>query len=120
MLWYATMFNKERNETFESELDITEYLASFINPEGVKQVKESRANRKTVSDEDFEAGIRKMFGRDFNPDILNGPNAVPMVDTDRLSPPPEAPKKPAGISMQDLKRYTGIELDDITFIPNKK
>ena len=70
MLWYAFMFNKERDEEFDYKLNMTEYLASFINSEGVRQVKDARENKKEVPDEEFDQLIRDQFGRDLNSEAM--------------------------------------------------
>ena len=116
MIWYALMFNKEREETFDAELNMTEYLASFINAEAVKQTRETRENKKVVSDEDFEAGLRKQFGRDLPPEAMA---SATRVDVDETAPVKTEPKKRGSVSIEDIRKYTGLA-DDIRFIPNKK
>lgn len=115
MIWYALMFNKEREEEFDSELNMTEYLASFINAEAVKQTRESRKNTTTVSDEDFEAGLRQNFGRDLPPEALEMATRADTVD-EPIQEPVEKKKK-GSISLADIRKYMG---DDVKFYPNKK
>ena len=117
MIWYALMFNKEREENFESELNMTEYLASFINAEAVKQTRESRDNKKTVSDEDFEGGLRERFGRDLSPEAMA---AASRADIEEEKPVVAPKKKKGEISVGDIRKYTGLDLDDIKFTPIKK
>lgn len=115
MIWYALMFNKEREEEFDAKLNMTEYLASFINAEAVKQTRDSRANKKVVSDEDFEAGLRQRFGRDLSPESLK---TATRVDVENEQPVKVEQKKKGSISLEDIKKHMG--LDDIKFYPNKK
>jgi len=114
MIWYALMFNKEREEEFDAELNMTEYLASFINAEAVKQTRETRENKKTVSDDDFEAGLRERFGRDLPPEALE--TAV-RADIEEEPVKKVEKKKKGSISMDDIRKYMG---DDIKFYPTKK
>lgn len=114
MIWYAMMFNKERSETFDAELNMTEYLASFINAEAVRQTRDTRENKKTVDDDDFEAGLRKSFGRDLSPEVMSGASKI--VDE---KPVVVAQKKRGEISSLDIKKYMGLDLDEITFTPKK-
>lgn len=116
MVWYALMFNKQKKERFDADLNMTEYLASFINYEAVRQTKEARENKKVVSDEDFEQIIRDQFGRDLSPEAEEfGTRA----DVEEEVKPVEAKRK-GSVSINDLKKYTGLELDQVRFIPNKK
>lgn len=53
------IYNDEKEE-FEKELRMTEYLASFWNPEAVKKIQENRDSRNQhnfLSDEDFEQSV---------------------------------------------------------------
>ena len=114
MLWYAFMFNKERDEEFEYKLNMTEYLASFTNSEGVRQVKEAREKKKSVTDEDFDQILRDKFGRDLDANTFKQP-----VRTVEIEEPVKVVRKKKGsISLEDLERYAG--LDTITYKPNKK
>ncbi len=116
MIWYAMMFNKEREENFDSELNMTEYLASFINSEAVKQTRDARDNKKTVTDDDFEIGLRKTFGRDLSKEAVENGSRIVAEEKQAAV----APKKRKGeISIEDIKKYTNLELDDVKFIPNK-
>ena len=114
MIWYALMFNKEREESFDAELNMTEYLASFINAEAVKQTREARTSTKTVSDEDFEAGLRQRFGRDLPPEALA---TATRADIEEAPVQQVEKKKKGSISLNDIKKYLG---DDIKFYPTKK
>jgi hypothetical protein len=49
-MWYSLNIYNDENEKFENELNITEYLASFWNPESVKKIKQER-NLKKENDE---------------------------------------------------------------------
>lgn len=62
-LWYFNNFMKDREEEFISRRDLVEYLASFIEPEAVRKIKQAREKAVQVSDKDFSFGIEKMFGR---------------------------------------------------------
>ncbi len=117
MMWYAFMFNHDREEKFDSELNMTEYLASFSNYEAVRQTRDARENKKVVPDEDFDQLIRDKFGRDLPPEALETATRADVVDE---SKPVQEVKKKGSISLDDIKKYTGLDLDEIKFIPNKK
>lgn len=111
------MFNKDREDKFDNDLNMTEYLASFINNEAVRQTRESRDKQKIVSDEDFDQILRDRFGRDLTPEALSqGIRA----ETDDAPKQKQEPKKKGSISMEDIKKHMGIALDDIRYYPNKK
>lgn len=117
MMWYAHMFNQDREEKFDSDLNMTEYLASFINYESVRQTREARENKKVVSDDDFDQLIRDKFGRDLPPEALATATRADVADEPK---PVQEVKRKGNISLDDIKKYTGLDLDDIKFIPNKK
>ena len=61
--WLFTMVNQDAKEEYEERLNFTEYLASFSNPEAVKQILEERKNSaKYLGDEDFKSMLSGMFG----------------------------------------------------------
>ncbi len=115
MLWYAMMLNQDRRDGFDAELNMTEYLASFINYEAVRQTKDSRENQKVVSDDDFSEQLRKMTGRDFDEGVLE---TATRMDTAQPTQEKEVKRK-GSISIDDIKKYTGLDLDQIKFIPRK-
>jgi hypothetical protein len=118
MIWYAFMINEQREQQFDAELNMTEYLASFMNYEAVRQTKEARETKKVVSDEDFGQLIRDQFGRDFDPESVKHGTRMD-VEEEAPAPPVEVKKK-GSISINDIKRHTGLDVDDVRFIPNKK
>lgn len=65
-LWYYHNLRKDREEEFYQRRDLVEYHASFIEPEAVRKIRESREKAVEVSDQDFSTGLKRMFGRDFN------------------------------------------------------
>lgn len=111
------MLNKDKDEANERDRDITEYLASFINNEAVRQIREGREKQKTISDQDFGQIIRNITGRDFDPDKIKTATRAETEDTNKK---PEV-KRPGSISIEDIKRYTGIvDMDDVKFTPLNK
>ena len=110
------MLNKDRDEANERDRDITEYLASFINNEAVRQIREGREKQKSISDQDFGQIIRNITGRDFDPEKIK---TATRAETEVKKP---EVKKRGSISIEDIKRYTGIaDLDVVKFTPlNKK
>lgn len=70
LYWIAKMINKDKEEEFLKRRDELEYLASFINPEAVAKVKETRNNMKVVSEEDFENILSSISGREM-PEFAN-------------------------------------------------
>ena len=131
MVWYALMFNKDRDVSFENELNMTEYLASFINNEAVKQTREARESQKIIPDQDFEQILREQFGRDLSPDAMARATRADVSEQKpptkgrnrkRLEAPEAVPqeKKKGSVSISDLKKYTGLDLDEVNFIPKKK
>lgn len=77
-LWYFYNYVKDGEEKFEQNRDFIEYHASFIEPQAVKKIRESRANAVKVSNEDFIKGIKNIFGRDI--DLKNDKNKISSSD----------------------------------------
>ena len=65
------MLNKDAEENFLRKRDELEYLASFMNPQAVAKVKETRNSLKSVSDADFEIILKSLSGRDDMPEFVN-------------------------------------------------
>ncbi len=65
-LWYYNNVVEDNKESFEHHRDMVEYLASFMEPEAVRKIKESRENAVLVPEEEFVKGIESIFGRKIN------------------------------------------------------
>jgi hypothetical protein len=115
MIWYALMFNNDRDINFEGERNMTEYLASFINGEAVRQTRDAREKQKIIPDQDFEQILREKFGRDLTPEAIAGATRAETQD----APVPVEVKKKGSISMDDIRKYTGLDMDEVKFIPKK-
>lgn len=60
LYWYCEQIYLDEKEEFEAKRDLAEYQASFVNPDGVKKIKENRAQQKVhafASDEKFEKEV---------------------------------------------------------------
>lgn len=58
--FYSEMINQDQKKELDHEIAITEYLASFWNPEAVQKIKEQRISREThnfKNDEEFEQHV---------------------------------------------------------------
>jgi len=62
-LWYFYNFAEDQRDGFETQRDLVEYHASFIEPEAVRKIRESREEATEVPTEEFVAGIEHFFGR---------------------------------------------------------
>jgi len=68
-MWYYYNDIKDQEEDYIKERNLTEYLASFIEPEMVSKIVEQRERSKesvigTTDDEAFSKSIGQIFGRD--------------------------------------------------------
>ena len=92
LAWYQGQIYLDEKEKYELYRDIAEHNAMFTNPEGVQKIREAREHTYQTSDEDFEKLVKDTFGR-------------------------ELPKqqKTGG----KLDTYLEMELDDVSFIPEK-
>lgn len=74
-LWYMHNFLKDQEEEFTSRRDFIEYHASFIEPQAVNKIRESRKKAVEIDDTEFSQNIQDMFGRPLpnmkNPGIEN-------------------------------------------------
>ena len=62
--WLMAMIGQDDKESYEDKLAFVEYLASFSNPEAVKQIIQKRKNdAKYLSDTDFAKSLGAQFGR---------------------------------------------------------
>lgn len=94
--WYQIQYWLDEKEEFELFRDVAEHNAMFSNPDGVRQIRESRENSYKMKDEDFTGFIKDLFGRD-------------MSDETR-------PFNKQDIGT-DLKPYFDLDLDEIKFTP---
>lgn len=62
-LWYLQNFYKDQEEKFEQNRDMVEYNASFIEPEAVRKIRDSRDRAIEIPEDKFMAGIEFMFGK---------------------------------------------------------
>jgi len=92
LVWYQLQIMQDDMDNFEMLRDIAEYNSMFVNPEGVKKVRESRENTNSykTSDEDFEKMIEEKFGR------KAGQKIEPKIKVDD---------------------YLEMELDEVKFVP---
>ena len=92
LVWYQLQLMQDDMDNFEMLRDIAEYNSMFVNPEGVKKVRESRENTNSykTSDEDFEQLIEEKFGR------KAGQKIEPKIKVDD---------------------YLEMELDEVKFVP---
>ena len=104
LMWYQIQFALDEKENYETLRDVAEHNAMFVNPEGVKQVKESRKNTFVASDNDFENFVKLQFGRE-----------LPKNQEEECSF--EDIMKNMEKSKEKVKDYMDVELDDITFTP---
>jgi len=115
MAWYALMLNKEKEDQYEAKLNMIEYLASFTNYDAVRQTREARENKKVMSEEAFDQTLRDLTGRDLSPEALSKATRVVAEE-----PKPDVVKKKGSISIDDLRKYTEMGNDQVTFHPIKK
>tara|TARA_R100000152_G_C6678552_1_gene113003 strand:- start:256 stop:594 length:339 start_codon:yes stop_codon:yes gene_type:complete len=54
ILWYIENMSQDEEENFEVQLEMIEYLASFINSEAVKKAREHRRGNRIESTENIE------------------------------------------------------------------
>lgn len=65
----ASMMSKDKFDRMDEMIGLIEYLASYINPEGVKRVQEARKNTSFVPDDQFLNIIEKMSGAEAARDL---------------------------------------------------
>lgn len=58
MIWYAENIMKDESEDYSLFRDMAEYNALFTNPEGVKQVRNSRLSEDGVEEFDAEKEVK--------------------------------------------------------------
>lgn len=61
--WFFTMASQDVQDEYDERLAFVEYLASFSNPEAVKQIRETRKNARPQTDEEFAQMLGSQFGR---------------------------------------------------------
>lgn len=71
MAYVKSMIEADRRESEELQLYQLEYLASFINPEGVKQVQGDRRNSRRVTDENFARAVASLSGTKAAAEVLS-------------------------------------------------
>lgn len=93
--WYNEQYILDEEEKFETQRDLIEYNASFMNPEAVRQTRETRENTYSTDPEKFNEMVGNMFGRKLS-DGENNKNE------------------------NNIDRYLNLELDEVKFIPIKE
>ena len=58
LLWYSQNMSMDADEKFESQIDIIEYLASFINADAVRKARDRRTGDKIESSHNVEDQIK--------------------------------------------------------------
>jgi hypothetical protein len=104
LAWLQMQIELDDVEKYELLRDIAEHNAMFLNPEGVKQVREARDRTYETPAEDFENMIEEMFGR-----------KLPSAEGNKNGGIEELKKifEPAGKPID----YLDIELDEVSFTP---
>jgi hypothetical protein len=116
MAWYAYMINRDREDEFDKKLNMTEYLASFINPHAIQQLRDMRDKQKIVPEQEFGQQLRDMFGRDLTPEAIESGTRAETIVAENIS---QEKKKPGSITIDDIKKYANLP-DDIKFYPKKR
>jgi len=80
-LWYFHQIRKDEEEEFNIKSDFADYIASFIAPEQVKKVRESREISKQKSEHDPIAG-KFVAEKPENVDLDNIQNMLDMIKYD--------------------------------------
>jgi len=62
--WLFTMVSQDEQESYEEKLAFVEYLASFSNPEAVRQIREDRKHARPQTDDEFAGWLKREFGRE--------------------------------------------------------
>jgi len=86
-LWYQVQMSLDEKDSFELQREIAEHNAMFVNPEGVRKVRDARENTFETTDEEFDNILEDLFGNKLERSRTN-------VDT-----------------------YLDMELDEIKFTP---
>ena len=92
LVWYQMQMAQDDLDNFETLRDVAEYNSMFVNPEGVRKVRENRENTDSykTSDEDFEKLLEEKFGR------KAGQKVEPKIKVDD---------------------YLEMDLDEVKFVP---
>lgn len=57
-------FIKDQEEEFNLQRDFVEYHASFIEPQAVQKIRESRKKAIEIDDGEFATSVKNIFGRE--------------------------------------------------------
>lgn len=70
MMWMNEMLEQDDREAFEEKKALVEYLAAFINPEAVREIRNMANNTKQVSDEGFLKTLEQLAGKELDGTLL--------------------------------------------------
>lgn len=87
-LWYQVQMSLDEKDSFELQREIAEHNAMFVNPEGVRKVRDARENTFETTDEEFDDILEDIFGHKLN-----------------------------DVESNNIDTYLDMELDDIKFTP---
>jgi len=62
-MWYLHNFLKDQEEDYTNTRDFVEYHASFLEPQSVHKIRESRKKAVELNDGEFAQNIKGIFGR---------------------------------------------------------
>lgn len=107
--WYNWQFSLDDEEKFNFNLNMTEYLASFSNPEAVQKIQEARENTYNVPDDDFNTLLKEQFGRD----ITNSEDVKELSPEELMEIIRENNQK----DEETESDFLDMNLDDVKFTP---
>ena len=93
----------DEKKKFELLRDVAEHNAMFWNPEGVRQIRDSRENTFKTPDSDFHVMLKDSFGRD--------------ADLEKKSAPLNENDFRKKLDSKSIDPYLDMDLDEINFIP---
>jgi hypothetical protein len=110
-LWYYHNLMEDRKDKFEHDRNMIEYNASFIEPEAVRKIRESRDQAVEIPEDQFLAGIQKIFGRSLDTGARPKETEMHKVDLNKVlndfQQLKNASVKPQGFNYKD---WTKINL----------
>jgi len=81
-LWYFHQIEKDSENEFIKDRNMTEYLASFIEPKAVAKIIKSRDEELKITDDDFSKILESSFGRSLpgSPEVIESADDIINAD----------------------------------------
>jgi len=119
-LWYFHNICADEKEDFEFRRDLIEYSSSFSSFEAVSEIRKKREEKENIlvskTNEEFNIGLQRLFGRGLDGDIESDSKDIKIADPKKAieayNKIQSGYNKKTQEAKKDYKYWLGIDLED--------